>query len=219
MKSPSILEELLYPKSLTDFNTNILFTEPYASPHSGNGFKNLINWNLIHEICRTGHADIWLPRQGRLPSDPMLNRGTLKFEQALEHFNLGRTILVRHAERAHIRLEKIASDFEKLFQKPVDIQVYCTPPKEEGFDWHFDFEDVFVIQSHGMKEFRLRKNLLPRAELKSVDPTRDFHRLADKTELRCLLKEGDWLYIPAGYWHKANAVSTSFHLSVGVMFS
>jgi 50S ribosomal protein L16 3-hydroxylase len=35
--------------------------------------------------------------------------------------------------------------------------------------------------------------------------------------MRCLLAAGDWLYIPCGYWHRAEAQETSISLAVGVM--
>ena len=35
--------------------------------------------------------------------------------------------------------------------------------------------------------------------------------------LQCELAAGDWLYIPHGYWHKADARSDSLSLAVGVM--
>lgn len=214
----SILENVLHPQGLEHFKENFLFKQPFAAPDRAHAFKNLINWNLLQEIFRAGRSDIWLPRYGQLPDNPELNTGSVPFAQACQHFGLGRTILVRHAEKSHRDLAAIASDFEQLFHKAVDIQVYCTPPQEEGFDWHFDFEDVFVIQSYGVKEFRLRKNKLSREELKGANPVQGFHEFSDPTEIRCLLTAGDWLYIPSGYWHKANALSTSFHLSIGVMF-
>ena len=34
---------------------------------------------------------------------------------------------------------------------------------------------------------------------------------------RCLLAEGDWLYIPGGYWHRTQAAEESISLSVGVL--
>jgi ribosomal protein L16 Arg81 hydroxylase len=34
--------------------------------------------------------------------------------------------------------------------------------------------------------------------------------------MRCTLGAGDWLYLPAGYWHRAQAGAESISLSVGV---
>jgi ribosomal protein L16 Arg81 hydroxylase len=35
--------------------------------------------------------------------------------------------------------------------------------------------------------------------------------------MRCALEAGDWLYIPAGYWHMATAEQTAISLAIGVM--
>jgi len=32
----------------------------------------------------------------------------------------------------------------------------------------------------------------------------------------CRLTEGDWLYIPGGYWHRTSAITQSTSLSVGI---
>jgi ribosomal protein L16 Arg81 hydroxylase len=34
--------------------------------------------------------------------------------------------------------------------------------------------------------------------------------------MSCRLQEGDWLYIPAGYWHQTQAHAESISLSVGL---
>ena len=35
--------------------------------------------------------------------------------------------------------------------------------------------------------------------------------------LKCPLAAGDWLYIPAGYWHMGHSEEASLTLSIGVM--
>ena len=35
------------------------------------------------------------------------------------------------------------------------INMYVTPPSARGFDVHFDYEDVIIIQVHGSKRWRL----------------------------------------------------------------
>lgn len=211
-----ILEELLAPHSLQDFCETHLSREPYAAPFKAARFKNLINWELIESILTSKYDNCWLAQQGHLPDQKELSTGQLTPEQARENFKKGRTVLVRHAEKAHPVLEDIAQDFSRLFQAPIDIQLYCTPAGQEGFNWHYDLEEVFVIQTSGEKEFYLRKNTLsPRPRFMPKDL--EFEKETNRTEIRCLLKEGDWLYIPSGFWHKAKAITDSFHMSVGVM--
>lgn len=214
----AILSDLIQPLSLQEFSDKHLFKQPYASPLKAEPFRNLISWPLLWEIFNSGHQDCWLPKQGLLPPEPDLQTGHLTFEQARKGYEEGRTILIRHAEKAHPKLAAIAQDFHRLFQDPVDIQIYCTPPEEEGFDWHYDSEEVFVIQSGGEKEFRLRKNTLnPSPQHMRIPKNMRFENEPPAPEIRCLLKAGDWLYIPSGWWHKARALSPSFHMSVGVM--
>ncbi|KHD87356.1 MAG: hypothetical protein OM95_14730 [Bdellovibrio sp. ArHS] len=214
----SILEQLLAPMTLSDFSTNHLYREPYAAPEKAAFLRKSLSWNTLDEILFTGHKNCWLPRQGQLPTDENLNTGQLTFSQARKGFIEGRTVLVRHAEQAHPVFAAIARDFYRLFKAPIDVQLYCTPEGQEGFDWHYDYEDVFVIQSHGEKEFRLRKNSVnPGASLRKESQAEDLRKETNRAEIRCYLKPGDWLYIPAGYWHKALALTDSYHISVGVL--
>lgn len=204
--------------SRQQFEEKYLFKKPFAVPHKAGRFRRVVTWELLSEVLGNGHNDSWLPQRGRLPEDPELSKGVLTIEQAQKSFVAGRTVLLRHAERSSSKLEEIAGAFHQVFGRPIDIQVYCTPAGEEGFDWHYDSEDVFVIQSAGAKEFRLRENKLPREKLKIPCDFSSFPARASHQEMRCLLEPGDWLYIPAGCWHKARALRPSFHLSVGVSF-
>ncbi|MEZ0393422.1 MAG: cupin domain-containing protein [Pseudobdellovibrionaceae bacterium] len=214
----ALLEELIHPLTLQEFSEQYLFKAPYAAHFKAQAMKELISWPLLWEIFQTEHADCWLPKKGQLPPEPSLQTGKLSFDQARKGYEEGRTILVRHAEKAHPKLAAIAEDFHQLFQDPVDIQLYCTPPEEEGFDWHYDSEEVFVIQSGGEKEFRIRKNTVnPWPQHMRMPKNLQFEKEGPSPEIRCHLKAGDWLYIPSGWWHKARALTPSFHLSVGVM--
>jgi ribosomal protein L16 Arg81 hydroxylase len=215
----AILNELLAPYSIGDFASGYFHKAPFAAPDKAARFRNLISWNLLNQIFESGHSDCWLAEQGRLPSEPSLLTGRLTLEQAARGYSEGRTIFIRHAERAHSALRAIGDDFESAFGCPIDIQIYVTPPGHEGFDWHYDIEDVFVIQSAGEKEFRLRQNRSPLPHYPIVIPNthEELESHCIGPEVRCLLAAGDWLYIPAGHWHKARASSQSFHLSVGVL--
>jgi 50S ribosomal protein L16 3-hydroxylase len=216
----AILETLIAPMTLEEFRRDFLFKKPFAAPMKAAQFQRLLSWPLLGEIFESGYDECWLPKQGRLPEDKALATGKLTTEQAMKGFAEGRSITIRHSERAHPVLGAIAKDFEALFRDPIDIQLYVTPPGEEGFDWHYDIEEVFVIQSSGEKEFYLREPLLASPLDKVTLPkTVDFNKDFKGPEIRCHLKAGDFLYIPAGLWHKARAITPSFHLSVGVMSS
>lgn len=212
----AILEELIAPLQLQDFLNMHYARSPFAAPLKAKRFCDLISWPLMTEIIDSGHDDCWLVKEGFMHKNPELSTGRLQVETAKQEFQTGHTVLVRHAEKSHPKLAEIADDFRRLFFRPVDIQLYCTPANEEGFNWHYDLEDVFVLQSKGEKEFRLKPNSVNPNPL-TMPKDLEFHKEKNKTEIRCWLKAGDWLYIPKGYWHKAKALTDSFHLSVGVL--
>jgi 50S ribosomal protein L16 3-hydroxylase len=215
-----ILNELVGQQNLHSFLSRNLFRLPYAAPFNGKKFQGLIDWSLLNEIFLTKHANCWLVKNGKLSDDTQLTPGVLTEEQALHGYQSGKTVLIRHAEKAHSKVLAVADEFRNAFHSPIDIQIYVTPGGNEGFDWHYDIEDVFVIQSRGEKEFRLIPNTVTPRPLPFLTKTNcRFEYENKKTEIRCWLKPGDFLYIPAGYWHKAKALTDSFHLSVGVMVS
>lgn len=212
----SILEELIQPLTLKDFIEDYYLQKPFASPFRASQFRKLLSWPLLTRILESDHDDCWLAKSGRLTEETDRDPGHISPEEALQGFQDGKTLLIRHAEKKDPELGEIADDFFGVFGLPVDIQVYATPAGHEGFNWHYDAEDVFVIQSVGEKEFCLKPNTVNPYPI-YMPKNLDFRREKSKIEIRCWLKEGDWLYIPKGYWHKARAITDSFHLSVGVL--
>lgn len=211
----SVLEELLGSLSLREFRDFYLFQRPYASPNTAARFRGLVDWKLLESILAKGHDDCWLPKNGSLAQAGFEQTGVVTFNEARRGFLEGRTILVRRAERASSELQSVTDDFVGLFGEEVDIQLYCTPKSEQGLGWHYDREDVFIVQSDGEKEFQIRKNTLNPWPV-TMPRDMQFEREVATTEVRCTLSAGDFLYIPAGYWHRARALSDSFHMTVGV---
>lgn len=200
-----------------EFKRDGLFKKPFAVPGGGEDLRKLIGWPLLIDIFESGHANCWLAKKGKLHSS--VSEGRLDLATAQAGFADGFTVVVRHSELAHPALREIADYFQKLYARPVDIQLYCTPSGEQGFDWHYDLEDVFIFQSSGLKEFYLRANTraVPPAFSTLPRPI-DLVPEMSTEEQRCVLKAGDFLYIPSGHWHCAIALAPSFHLSVGVAF-
>ena len=124
---------------------------------------------------------------------------------------------MRHAERHDPRILALAKDFEREFAAPVNIHIYATPGGQFGFGWHYDAEDVFILQTTGRKEYLLRKNTVQPWPLEETLPQDMRYEREIMPLMRCALEAGDWLYIPAGYWHMANAEQTAISLAIGVM--
>jgi 50S ribosomal protein L16 3-hydroxylase len=96
--------------------------------------------------------------------------------------------------------------------------VYLTPDQSQAFGWHYDLEEVFIIQVQGCKEYTVRQNTLnPWPVWDNLPADMRYDREISRVRLTCRLEAGDWLYIPSGWWHMAQTQSASSHLSMRVM--
>src|SRR5688572_11295294 len=130
----------------------------------------------------------------------------------------GWTTVVRDAQKHDAGLAEIAAGFARDLGAPVNAHLYATPAGRTGFGWHYDVEDVFILQVRGAKEYPLRKNtVLPWPVLEAMGKDLRYEREVSPV-WNARLEEGDGLYIPPGWWHRAKAVEgDTLTLAVGVM--
>ncbi len=199
--------------ALAHFIEHYYLRLPFSRSDDGKRDQALGSWDTLGRILGGADADAMIVRDNqRVEAEPPRDR-----RQAQELTDQGCTILVRNAQRHDPDLAELAAGFERDFRGPVNIHIYATPPGRFGFGWHYDAEEVFILQTLGEKEYALRKNTVNPWPLEETLPD-DMHYEREVMPLmRCSLKAGDWLYIPGGYWHKAEAREMSISLAVGVM--
>jgi ribosomal protein L16 Arg81 hydroxylase len=210
---PVVLEQLLGSVPLAAFMEGHFLRLPFAL---AGGCRHLIptgTWETVERLLVQPGVDLLVGREGRrwggkLPPTPAEARALLA-----EGYTLG----VRHAERHDPNLAALAEGFRRDFQAPIDIHLYCTPAGCPGIGWHYDAEDVFVLQTQGSKEWELRKNTVNPWPLVETLPADMRYQREVMPLIRCTLAAGDWLYVPAGYWHRTRAGEESVSLSVGVL--
>jgi 50S ribosomal protein L16 3-hydroxylase len=205
------LSDLFAPLSSQQFVEDYLFRLPYSTTGSCRSWCDF-GWDAVGQVWSAPGADSMIVRHGE-----QLALEKEGFAAARKKFDEGFTLAVRSAQKHDRRLALLAGDFESGFAAPVDVHIYCTPESQFGFSWHYDAEEVFILQLSGSKEYSLRKNTVrpwPLVETMGAD-------LGYEKEImplmKCRLDAGDLLYIPAGYWHRAESVGESISLSVGVM--
>ena len=198
---------------LDRFLNEHLFRLPFSQPGGAESLARLGTWETACAILGQPAADAMAVRQGRQWDG---TRPTTGDEWRALHDD-GYTLLVRHAERHDGALAELAEGFARDFAAPVDIHLYCTPAGRFGFDWHYDAEEVFIVQTAGSKEYSLRKNTVNPWPLEETLPTNMRYEREIMPLSRCELAAGDWLYIPSGYWHKGDAREASISLAIGVM--
>jgi ribosomal protein L16 Arg81 hydroxylase len=208
-----MIQQLLGDVSAQQFIEDFFLRQPFSLPGGALALAHLGNWEVVETILAQPGADVLVVKEGRRREGAQ----SPSPEEARRLFEEGYTVLVRHAERCHAEIADIAAGFARDFTAAVDVHLYCTPAGQHGFGWHYDVEDVFILQTAGSKEYSLRKNTVnPWPVLQTLPPDMRYEREIMPLA-RCLLSAGDWLYIPHGYWHKAEARDASISLAVGLM--
>ena len=101
-------------------------------------------------------------------------------------------------------LARFCRHLELALGHPVQANAYVTPPGAQGFAVHEDEHDVFVLQSHGSKNWQVygRQDGPPGPE----------------PIVRAELRPGDSLYIPGGFPHAASTQEeSSVHVTIGIL--
>lgn len=208
-----VLERLLGSLPRSTFLDEYYLKLPFSLAATAAPWTNQVDWDLVERLLAAPGADVVVARSGQLGDSP----SAADAAQARALFAEGYTLLVRHAERHDGGLAKLAGEFARELAGPVDVHVYATPAGQFGFGWHYDAEDVFILQATGSKEFSLRKNTVNPWPLVETLPADMRYEREIMPIFRCTLSAGDWLYIPHGYWHQATARSDSVSLAVGVL--
>ena len=144
----------------------------------------------------------------------------LSSEKVLEEFAAGSTLVFQGLHRTWAPLTDFTRQLVEDLGHPCQVNAYVTPAASRGFDPHYDVHDVFVIQVHGEKLWRIHAPVHP--DPLASQPWTD-HRDAvaeqalGEPEIDATLRPGDVLYLPRGWIHSATALGdTSIHLTLGV---
>src|SRR4029077_2138292 len=128
----------------------------------------------------------------------------------------GATIVLNQFHRAHAALAELCAALELEFSAPFQTNIYLTPPHAKGFKAHFDTHDVFILQLHGSKRWRLYGTpiVLPL----SGQGSEALQDNLGPPSMEVDLHAGDTLYIPRGLVHDAPSLAdTSLHATVGIL--
>lgn len=188
---------------------------PFSRAHGADEFKNYLSWKTVEDVIRAGHSVLRIVKDGKMVKDYVEG---MTFEEAKAFHEKGNTLLLRFAEKSSPELKSLCNDFKKSFYTDVDIQLYCTPEGHNAFGWHYDVEEVFILQTKGSKSYSIRPNTIhPNPLVKSIPKDLGYEQEKTPMEIKVTLEEGDFLYIPSGWWHVAKTQKESMHISIGLM--
>jgi cupin superfamily protein len=203
--------------------------EPLLHRGDPAGFEGLLDLVDVDQLI--GETLLRMPAfrlvKDGVPVDPASYTQTVKIggkglertarpDRVADAFADGATIVLNALHRQSGPVGKFCRELELSLTHPVQANAYITPPTAQGFSVHHDTHDVFVLQTHGHKAWRVYK---PLVELASSDQPWT-ESLGDPGEpvLSEELGPGDALYIPRGFPHDAEArKEVSVHITVGIL--
>jgi hypothetical protein len=204
-----VLRDWLGDLPLDVFHRDYLQARPIAQPSTTHAAASLLDWDVVERVLAIA-PDVLVVAGGKLlelpvPRDRYELRGYLR---------MGIGLCVRHSERCDPGLRSVADAFEADVGSDVQVQLFVTPGGTHGFSWHFDDEDVFIAQTLGVKDYFFRDNTATEGR---AHPDA-FQRFGEETAPihTARLARGDFLYIPARWWHMAECQEDALSISVGV---
>ena len=205
------LVDWLGPRQASVLRAKHLGRAPYAAPDCARAAVLSCDWSGLDVLLNAAPPDVLVVARGRdlqLPAPRSLPalRGL---------FQRGIGIAVRKPERQSAPLAVLSSALAQDIPGEQRVIVFATPGGHPGFGWHYDAEDVFIVQTEGDKEY-FRENTV--TERVGRDEPMDFSTYARErsAHMSCRLVPGDLLYLPRGYWHAAHAHSDALSISIGV---
>jgi hypothetical protein len=131
----------------------------------------------------------------------------------------GATLVLQSVHRLHPPVAAFCRELATELGHPTQCNAYLTPGgQNQGFDFHHDTHDVFVLQVSGRKRWIVHEPVV-RLPLSS-QPQAGAHLVPEGAEplMDVELLAGDALYLPRGYVHAALTTDDdSVHLTVGVL--
>ena len=151
-------------------------------------------------------------------ADVQRKSGRSSLAAVVERFAQGATVRVRDIDALDPDLGAFAAAVRRGLAAPAQINMYLTPPRQDGFPPHFDITDGFVVQCLGTKQWRVYADYTQRTELPHPDTDWDPARFRPLGEPQSLvLGTGDVLYLPRGVMHEARCTDrASLHLTVSI---
>ena len=126
----------------------------------------------------------------------------------------GYTLVINSLERKNLKIAELCRNLEKQWYFTSNVNLYATSANTQGLDYHYDDQDVFIVQLEGEKLWRIYHE---RAELPLDDGRYEEIDCTNTPYDEYKLRPGDVFYIPRGFIHEARALdSMSVHLTISV---
>ena len=128
----------------------------------------------------------------------------------------GATIALNQIQQSIYSVDRFCRQLTDELGMRCQVNLYLTPPHNQGPAAHYDTHDVLILQLSGRKRWRLYGT--PFEAPTPAEPFRQDNFTLPAPVAQFDLLEGDALYLPRGLIHGAATTdSTSIHLTLGLL--
>jgi ribosomal protein L16 Arg81 hydroxylase len=226
------LEWLIAPTNTNDFFSNYWGRAPFRLERKDSSYYRCL---LPEENLEfTLYSASEFPGALEILSEENLPRPCGSYGQAIDAFSQGCSIRIGSIQRFLQPVNSLCQNLEQIIGFQLNANMYLTPGSgKKALRRHYDLHDVFVVQIHGNKLWRLYDpphslplGYLPLLRNESMNELKRFrlnHHMneGDKCTVaqEFTLEAGDCLYLPRGFWHEAEGRpnEVSCHLTFGIL--
>lgn len=223
MTSP--LEALLAPLTLQEFVETYWDRRSLRLRGTPDRFSKLLNRQTLSAMLRpqtsSGAPMIAYLKAGREESGRHVDFQSAP-ERAEELLATGYTLQIEDVDRYLLGVQSLREDARRALclQGHVNVACFLSPPGS-GYGLHYDISAMWVMQVSGSKQWRYGASPVRTFPMQNCIPGSspgDFQNVKHKTlDLEeTILTPGDVLYLPAGTWHRVQAIDESLHLCLSL---
>ncbi|MFB7337092.1 JmjC domain-containing protein [Streptomyces adustus] len=223
------LAALVDPIATDDFLRDFLGKAPVLIRGDESRFSDCGTWSVVDEFLAStwfdrhrmrvkGKETLLAPTSYVEPAPQIAPRGNpYRFQpQALKHVLADEgTLVVDCFEYHHVPLRRLIGRLEQTFQAVTQANLYMNRVNADAQSiLHWDDHEVFVLQVEGSKRWTLHAPTMPDPVDVFTDPPAP---APESVHWDGVLRKGEMLYVPRGWWHKVRASEgPSLHLSCSV---
>lgn len=187
-------------------------------------YSSLLNWkSLLQMIWRGQHptslAEFRLVKDSMLaPPDRWLKRNpsgegnVVDLPNFLAYMAGGFNLSVTRIDAFVPHLKTLCESIRSTLREQIKMGVIVTTGKEGAFTLHYDPEDLIILQVEGRKRWKIfgPPVVNPIVGMTQIAPPPEDTLIFDE-----ILEPGDFLFLPAGNWHRCeNQSDRSLHLGI-----
>lgn len=173
--------------------------------------KYLYNETLRFPSTRLTNAKEDVPSEKYVMGEKVVTSNLLK------HFVEGSTIVLSGLHEHLAGLGELVSSLSKQFYQRFQTNIYITPKGSQGFKVHYDTHDVFVLQIHSKKTWKIYKDNPVSLPNKLMEFSPGKYEVGEVEET-IVAEAGDLIYIPRGVMHQAETNDEmSIHVTLGML--